>query len=140
MISIRPAVPTDNVDLQELFMQLGYKNSPASIASRINTITSNEAILVADLGENLCGVIVLNFITPLHEDARWGLISALVVSENERGSGIGQQLLFEAETVAKAYGCTQIELASSMKRERAHKFYESQGYQEKRKRFIKLLL
>ncbi|WP_374833507.1 GNAT family N-acetyltransferase [Paenochrobactrum pullorum] len=102
--------------------------------------TAYEIILVASTDEEICGVVVLNFITPMHEDGCWGVISALVVDEIKRGAGIGHRLLAEAEAAAKANGCSKIELASSMKRERAHKFYENHGYEEKRKRYIKLLI
>ena len=38
-----------------------------------------------------------------------------------------------------AAGCAQLELSSSLKREAAHRFYLAQDYQERPKRFVKLL-
>jgi len=38
------------------------------------------------------------------------------------------------------HGCSQIELSSSIARTRAHLFYEQNGYEEKRMRFVKFLL
>ncbi|MDU7187673.1 MAG: GNAT family N-acetyltransferase, partial [Klebsiella sp.] len=49
-------------------------------------------------------------------------------------------LLAEAERIAAASGCSQIELSSSERREQAHKFYQNNGYKEVRKRFLKSLI
>ena len=95
--------------------------------------------LVAETENAVCGVIVINFILPVHENRLWALISALVIEESSRGSGIGQQLLQAAERLARDKQCAQIELSSSEKRIRAHQFYENNGYKEVRKRFVKHL-
>ena len=63
---------------------------------------------------------------------------ALVVDEACRGAGAGAQLLAAAEGFAQAHGCAQLELSSSATRTRAHRFYEQNGYQEKRLRFLKV--
>ncbi|WP_256922703.1 GNAT family N-acetyltransferase, partial [Klebsiella pneumoniae] len=76
---------------------------------------------------------------PVHENRLWALISALVIEESSRGSGIGQQLLHAAERLARDKQCAHIELSSSEKRIRAHQFYENNGYKEVRKRFVKHL-
>jgi GNAT superfamily N-acetyltransferase len=48
--------------------------------------------------------------------------------------------LSAAEQFAMQHGCSQIELSSSIARTRAHMFYERNGYEEKRMRFVKFLL
>ncbi len=67
----------------------------------------------------------------------WALISAFVVDEDCRGEGIGAALLNAAEQHAFAPGCGQIELSGNERRIRSHTFYEHNGYEEKRKRFVK---
>jgi hypothetical protein len=42
---------------------------------------------VAELDKEVCGVVVINFITPVHENNLWALISALVIDESSRGAG-----------------------------------------------------
>ncbi|QWZ64529.1 hypothetical protein [Aeromonas sp. FDAARGOS 1417] len=62
--------------------------------------------------------------------------------EADDGSAIAHlftQLGYPAEAMARAAGCTQLELSSSLKREAAHRFYLAQDYQERPKRFVKLL-
>ena len=139
MALIRAATLNDIPSLQTLFLQLGYQTEPENLKRHINDANNSFTILVAEEEQGVCGVIVVNFITPVHENGLWALISALVIDESARGTGIGQKLLHAAEQHALEKGCTQIELSSGERRVRAHHFYESNGYKEVRKRFVKLL-
>lgn len=139
MTLIRTAALNDIPSLHTLFMQLGYQTDPENLKRHINDAKPSFTMLVAEAEQQVCGVIVANFITPVHENGLWALISALVINESARGTGIGQKLLIAAEQHALDKGCTQIELSSSEKRVRAHNFYENNGYKEIRKRFVKRL-
>ena len=139
MVLIRAAELKDMSSLKKLFLQLGYQTSSESLKLRINEVHCSLSILVAELDKEICGVVVVNFITPVHENGLWALISALVIDESSRGAGIGQKLLLASERIALDKRCSQIELSSSERRVRAHKFYESNGYKEVRKRFVKVL-
>jgi ribosomal protein S18 acetylase RimI-like enzyme len=139
MISIRPVETKDIPSLKGLFKQLGYKTDTASLEQRIGEHHDTLCTLVAESDKEVCGVIVINFIMPIHENNLWALISALVIDESSRGEGVGQQLLIASERIAAMRNCSQIELSSSEKRIRAHKFYENNGYKEVRKRFVKTL-
>ena len=139
MISIRAAELKDIPSLKRLFLQLGYKADTANIEQRISEPHDTLCILVAESDQHVCGVIVMNFIRPVHENNTWALISALVIDEASRGKGVGQQLLIASERIAAIHKCSQIELSSSEKRIRAHTFYENNGYKEVRKRFVKHL-
>ncbi|WP_225759514.1 GNAT family N-acetyltransferase [Leclercia sp. Marseille-Q4284] len=139
MALIRAAALKDIPSLQTLFLQLGYQTDPEKLTRHITEANNGFNLLVAEAEQGVCGVIVVNFITPVHESGLWALISALVINESTRGTGIGQKLLIAAEQLALDKGCTQIELSSSERRVRAHNFYENNGYKEVRKRFVKLL-
>jgi len=139
MALIRAAALKDIPSLQTLFLQLGYQTDPEKLTRHITEANNSFNLLVAEAEQGVCGVIVVNFITPVHESGLWALISALVINESTRGTGIGQKLLIAAEQLALDKGCTQIELSSSERRVRAHNFYENNGYKEVRKRFVKLL-
>ena len=123
MILIRSAESKDIPSLKKLFLQLGYQTDTESLEQRICETQSTLCTLVAELDKEVCGVVVINFITPVHENNLWALISALVIDESSRGDK----------------KCSQIELSSSERRTRAHKFYEDNGYKEVRKRFVELL-
>ncbi|EMH4161503.1 GNAT family N-acetyltransferase [Pluralibacter gergoviae] len=139
MPSHRYAQLHDIPSLITLFHQLGYPTNPDNLAQCIRTPDSATHILVSELNDKICAVLVLHFITPVHETKLWALISALVVDESIRGTGIGQQLLIAAEQIASDRNCSQIALSSSEQRTRAHHFYENNGYKEIRKRFVKIL-
>ncbi|WP_434664109.1 GNAT family N-acetyltransferase [Klebsiella sp. MISC125] len=140
MVTTRIANEADAPDLLALFQQLGYPVDLANLRDLLREDNSYRYTLVALVEEQLSGVIVVNLIEPMHEKGRWGLISALVIDESCRGAGVGRILLAEAERIAIASGCRQIELSSSERREQAHKFYQNNGYREVRKRFLKTLV
>lgn len=62
------------------------------------------------------------------------------MDDAQRSGGIGAALLLAAEAFAREQGCAQLELSSNVARTRAHRFYERQGYREKRMRFVKMLV
>lgn len=64
----------------------------------------------------------------LLEADHFAQLAAIVVSDNERSSGIGSHLLKIAEDWSRYHGMGQICLSSSLKRERAHSFYLNNGY------------
>ena len=97
-------------------------------------------VLVAQEGDTVVGVAVVHVMAPLHVPDRWALLSALVVDNAQRSGGIGAALLQAAEAYAREHGCAQLELSSNVVRTRAHRFYERQGYREKRVRFVKILV
>lgn len=139
MISIRAAELEDIPSLKRLFLQLGYETEHAILEQRLRDQHDTLCTLVAESEKEVCGVIVINFIMPVHENNLWALISALVIDESLRGQGVGQQLLIASERIAAIKRCSQIELSSNETRVKAHKFYENNGYKEVRKRFVKLL-
>ncbi len=54
-------------------------------------------------------------------------IDDLVTDEAERGRGYGARLLTWCEELAKARGCTALDLESGVHRPKAHRFYFRQG-------------
>ncbi|MGX4641279.1 GNAT family N-acetyltransferase [Massilia sp. SYSU DXS3249] len=137
---VRAARPDDASAIAGLFVQLGYPNANEDVAARLAERGDSMArVLVAEAGERVVGVVVVNLIAPLHVAGRWAMVSALVTDEAARGGGIGAALLGEAERYAREQGCSRMELSSSEHRTRAHALYERQGFDEVRKRFVKQL-
>lgn len=56
-------------------------------------------------------------------------LNGLVVSEAHRSLGAGAWILDAAEDWARRHGCPSMSVRSNVIRERAHKFYERQGYE-----------
>ena len=83
-------------------------------------------------------MIVLHHTQFLHRPPD-GRISTLVVFEKYRNFGIGARLVESAEEIFRDWGCERVEVTSGAERKAAHKFYNREGYIERRKRFVKLL-
>jgi len=66
-------------------------------------------------------------------------IDELVVAQRQRRKGIGCALMTAAIKLAIESGCASIELDSAFHREDAHRFYESQGFENRAFLFSKSL-
>jgi len=61
----------------------------------------------------------------------WGddlYVNDLVVDDAQRSRGIGEAMLAFAAELARSEGCAAVRLDSGLGRERAHSFYEREGY------------
>lgn len=87
-------------------------------------------LFVACDGTDMVGTYALLI---MHNLAHCGTPSAIVedvvVSLERRSQGIGAQMMAHARTMARDAGCYKLVLSSNQKRERAHAFYESLGFQ-----------
>ena len=128
--TIRAARTYDAPAIAELGGQLGYAANRQQIATRLAGIESERSsrVLVAeDAAGNVIGWLHVAARTQLTEDA-CAEILGLVVDETARGAGVGADLIRAAETWARAEGCTRMRVRSRETRERAHRFYEREGY------------
>jgi GNAT superfamily N-acetyltransferase len=130
MTTIRAARNYDAPAIAELGEQLGYAANRQQIATRLAGIESERSsrVFVAEDGEGrVVGWLHVAARAQLTEDV-CAEILGLVVDEGARGAGIGADLIRAAETWARAEGCARIRVRSRDTRERAHKFYEREGY------------
>jgi GNAT superfamily N-acetyltransferase len=56
-------------------------------------------------------------------------VNGLVVADGHRSLGAGAQLIAAAEEWARKHGCKYMSVRSNVIRERAHKFYERNGFE-----------
>lgn len=63
-----------------------------------------------------------------HRGTPSAIVEDVVVSADWQGQGIGQHMMQHAQQQARAAACYKLVLSSNQKRERAHAFYESQGF------------
>ena len=127
---IRLAWPADYPRMAELAGQLGYQSTPDDIARRLaGLITTGEhVVFVAQLADGtIAGWIGAFVYRCVEADARVE-ISGLVVDERFRSQAVGRFLLDRAEGWAREKGFSATSLRSNVIRERAHAFYERQGY------------
>jgi GNAT superfamily N-acetyltransferase len=130
-LKIRRAKSADAAQLATLTGQLGYPATTAQIRERLRGIqpVSQNAIFVADAANY--GVIGWLHVSkePLLESDMRAEVNGLVVADGQRSLGAGARLLAAAEDWARQHGCKSMSVRSNVIRERAHKFYERQGYE-----------
>ena len=130
-LRIRRAKIADAPRIAVLSGELGYPGTAAQIRKRLLGIepASLHAVFVADAPE--AGVIGWVHVSkqPLLEVEIRAEVNGLVVAEGRRSLGAGARLLAAAEEWARKHGCKSMSVRSNVIRERAHKFYERNGYE-----------
>jgi predicted N-acetyltransferase YhbS len=139
--AVRHARRDDAGQLAGLFAELGYPVGHDDVDRRLHALDQdpNAASLVATDGPSVVGALTLYLVPVLHEEGRWCRLTALIVSEQVRGQGVGRQLVQEAEALASANGCARVELTSAVTRGTSHGFYEALGYSRSAFHFLKRL-
>jgi GNAT superfamily N-acetyltransferase len=130
-VIIRRARSSDAQRLAELSGQLGYPTTSSEIAKRMRKLkpTSQNALFVAESRET--GVVGWTHVSVTHlvEVGTRAELNGLIVAEEQRSLGAGARLLEAAEDWARKHGCPSMSVRSNVIRERAHKFYDRQGYE-----------
>src|SRR6266436_4315757 len=130
-LKIRRAKSADAQQIAALCGQLGYPATAAQMRARLRRIApaSQNAVFVADSKKD--GLIGWLHVSkePLLESEMRAEVNGLVVAEGQRSLGAGAQLLAAAEDWARKHGCKNMSVRSNVIRERAHKFYERNGYE-----------
>jgi GNAT superfamily N-acetyltransferase len=84
----------------------------------------------ADNGGQVVGTYALLVMHNLaHQGTPSAIVEDVVVSAERQSQGIGQLMMQHAQEQARVAGCYKLVLSSNQKRERAHAFYESLGFQ-----------
>jgi len=135
--NIREATKDDIDGILELYKQpdmddrkvLSIKQAQ-TIFDRINSYP-NYKVYVAEVEGVIVGTFALAIMDNLaHLGTPSGLIEDVVVKTNFQGRGIGKQMMEYAMEYCKKQGCYKVSLSSNLKREGAHRFYESLGYKK----------
>ena len=110
--------------------QLGYPVEPDELAERLAAVTANDharLMVAVDAEDRPIGWIHVEvqrtLVAPLSAQ-----VMGLVVDEAARSAGIGRDLLRSAEAWAGERGCRRMLVGTRVTRERAHRFYEREGY------------
>jgi GNAT superfamily N-acetyltransferase len=130
-LKIRRAKIGDAPQLAELSGQLGYPSTAAQLRARLRWIkpASLHAVFVAySAKDGVVGWLHVSRQPLLEVDIR-AEVNTLIVAEGQRSLGAGARLLAAAEDWARKHGCKSMSVRSNVIRERAHKFYERNGYE-----------
>lgn len=141
-VELRPAQPTDAPHVAELLGELGYPSPVDETRRRLVRLleSADDRIVVASRDGEPIGVGSVHRLNGLHDTNAIAFITALVVTERERGSGVGRALLAALEDAARGWGCERILVTSANRRADAHAFYERGGYEGTGRRFARALV
>lgn len=141
-LDLRNASPADADDVAALLHALGYPCDTDDAMERIAAIVDNDrqALVLARHGGTVCGLIALDFMYYLPLGTTTCRITAMVVTAEAQGRGVGRQLLREAERRARTGGAARLEISSGSQRTDAHAFYKACGYSDGTVRFVKALV
>ena len=129
-LRIRRANSADAPQLAVLSGQLGYPATAAQMRNRLREIqpASQNAVFVAESTQDgVVGWLHVSREALLECDVR-AEVNGLVVAEGQRSLGAGARLLAAAEDWARKHRCKSMSVRSNVIRERAHNFYERNGY------------
>jgi GNAT superfamily N-acetyltransferase len=91
--------------------------------------SSNFRLLVAVVDGELAGTYSLLIIGKLGKRGTpAGVVEDVAVAPNSQGQGIGKAMMAHALEQCRKAGCYKLALSSNVKRESAHRFYESLGF------------
>ena len=140
-LQIRLATLDDAEAVTSLLAELGYPQDVSSAEHSLQCalVDPQQAVFVVELGGEVVGLAAVTRLFYFHLGQPIARLSSLVVNENQRSQQLGKQLLHAAEQWAREHGCVQLELTSSVKRERAHAFYQRAGYRGSALRFVRRL-
>jgi ribosomal protein S18 acetylase RimI-like enzyme len=129
-LKIRRARAGDAARLAELAGELGYPTTTAEMRVRLRRVkpVATNAIFVAEDGGEVVGWIHVS-VSYLLEVPLRAEINGLVVSAATRSRGTGARLLEAAEAWARTKKCEGMSVRSNVIRDRAHAFYERNGYE-----------
>ncbi len=115
----QPGLDDDVLPLADagvLFQQLAaYPDYRLYVAEDDGAVVGSFALLIMD---NIA-----------HLGAKSGVIEAVVVAPERQGEGIGRLMMKRALDECFERGCYKTSLSANLKRERAHAFYESLGFE-----------
>jgi ribosomal protein S18 acetylase RimI-like enzyme len=143
-VTIEPADSSDTTALTELWIDLAadQRRHGSHLLAEPNRSAIREAMLQHVVGETALvarrdGAIV-GFITfgveseRYRQDVSRGIIHNVYVRDNDRGQGIGGELLSEAEAILRAEAVDAVGLQAMAANDDARRFYRRHGYEPHR--------
>jgi GNAT superfamily N-acetyltransferase len=138
--TIRDAHAADAGAIAELLTQLGYPTDADAVEGRLERLAVvGDRVLVADVDGRPAALAHLQVTPAIEHERPVAKLGALVVDEGRRGSGVGRALVRAVEEEARLRGCGVLYLTTSERRDDAHAFYESAGFEHTGRRYVRTL-
>jgi GNAT superfamily N-acetyltransferase len=134
-ITVRVAGEADLPAVLSLYRQPGLDDATlpldeaASILERFASYPDYRLFVAEDEGTVIGSFTLLIAENIAHLGARSGVIEAVVVAPERQGEGIGRLMMEHALDECFERGCYKTSLSANLKRDHAHAFYESLGFE-----------
>jgi len=131
-VIIRRAQLGDCEQIAKLAGELGYPSSAREIQDRLSNMQGypDYAVFVAEFPDGVVGGWIGVCVCRSLESRERTEITGMVVDKAMRSRGIGRKLVAAAEDWSRSVGCDEMRVRSNVIRDRAHRFYIQNGYQE----------
>ena len=116
--------------MQDLLSQLGYTFTVGDARARLAQFAERPAdpVLLATENDGAVGLIAMHWTIMLHHSKPVARITALVVSDDARGKGIGRILVNAGAALARKAGSDLLELTTALQGIDAQVFYKALGF------------
>lgn len=140
-LQIRRATAADADAVARLLGQLGYPTDNTEVPARLARLAANDraAVLLAESGGKVVGLATVHILSVLNRRRDVAQLTALVVDESVRRSGVGRSLVEAVETFARQSGCERLSVTTQEHRADARTFYVQVGLEQTGRRFGKML-
>ena len=133
MITIRKYEQTDYEGLMRILSRV-YDSKIEKTVLEKEYIDETKDIYVAEEKEEptIVGDVFVEVKTDFVRPSNILYVTYLAVDENQRGKGVGRQLMEYVENLCKRKQCSAVEFTSADFRTDAHAFYNAIGYSKKK--------
>jgi GNAT superfamily N-acetyltransferase len=136
-VSIRQATEADLEAILILYRQPDLDNDcllslpeASLVFDRIQQYP-NYHLYVAELEHKIVGTFALLIMDNLiHLGSPSGIVEAVAVEPTSQGKGVGKAMMHFAIAKCRAANCYKLTLSANLKRQNAHAFYESLGFEK----------
>lgn len=135
-MTIREAGPSDIPDILRAYADSGIGGEDAYTVEEARAQYDSlrrypsYRIFVAELDGTFAGTYALILLDNLNKrGAKSGVVEDVAVLPDFQGRGVGRAMMEHAREQCRAAGCYKMTLSSNLKRESAHAFYDSLGFE-----------
>ncbi len=134
-ICVREADDSDIEEILKIYSQPSIDNGDILTIGEANEIFKiiktypSYKIYVSTVNEMVVGTIAVLIMHNIgHLGKKSAILESIAVQPEWQNKGIGKTMLKHVTEICKEAGCYKISLSANIKREKAHKFYESLGF------------
>jgi GNAT superfamily N-acetyltransferase len=133
---VRMATEEDARALAALAAELGYPTTDSEMGRRLARIIADRRYAVFVAGDRETVGWIQTCLTESLEGGTFAEILGLVVTQNQRRTGIGARLVSRAEDWARENGCFRVRVRTNVVRAEAPAFYAKLGYKSKKRQEV----